>query len=98
MVALTSAKAIGGPRDARKMTNADNEINHGKTYTELDKFGLFLKANSALIGCSQEIQIPFADRRTDHEVELAVFIGRTAKRVSRAARSTTFWDIASDST
>ena len=51
----------------------------------MDKFGLFLKANSSLIGCAQQIQIPFADRRTDHEVELAVIIGRTAKRVSRQA-------------
>lgn len=81
-------KIIGAPinyKDHIDEANADNEINHGKTYTELDKFGLFLKANSSLIGCSQEIQIPFADRRTDHEVELAVIIGRTAKRVSRAA-------------
>jgi 2,4-diketo-3-deoxy-L-fuconate hydrolase len=80
-------KIIGAPinyKDHIDEANADNEINHGKTYTELDKFGLFLKANSSLIGCSQEIQIPFADRRTDHEVELAVIIGRTAKRVSRA--------------
>jgi 2,4-diketo-3-deoxy-L-fuconate hydrolase len=79
-------KIIGAPinyRDHIDEANADAEINHGKTYTELDKFGLFLKANSSLIGCSEEIEIPFADRRTDHEVELAVVIGREAKRVPR---------------
>jgi 2,4-diketo-3-deoxy-L-fuconate hydrolase len=79
-------KIIGAPinyKDHIAEANADTQINHGKTYTELDKFGLFLKANSSLIGCDEEIQIPFADRRTDHEVELAVVIGRTAKRVSR---------------
>jgi 2-keto-4-pentenoate hydratase/2-oxohepta-3-ene-1,7-dioic acid hydratase in catechol pathway len=79
-------KIIGAPinyKDHIAEANADAQINHGKTYTELDKFGLFLKANSSLIGCNEEIQIPFADRRTDHEVELAVVIGRTAKRVSR---------------
>lgn len=79
-------KIIGAPinyKDHIAEANADAEINNGKTYTELDKFGLFLKANSSLIGCSQDIQIPFPDRRTDHEVELAVIIGRKAKRVSR---------------
>jgi len=79
-------KIIGAPinyKDHIAEANADTQINHGKTFTELDKFGLFLKANSSLIGCSEEIEIPFADRRTDHEVELAVVIGRKAKRVSR---------------
>src|SRR2546423_8201919 len=78
-------KIIGAPinyKDHIAEANADAQINHGKTFTELDKFGLFLKANSSLIGCSEEIEIPFADRRTDHEVELAVVIGRKAKRVS----------------
>lgn len=80
-------KIIGAPinyRDHILEANADPEINNGKTYTELDKFGLFLKANSSMIGCSDEIQIPFEARRTDHEIELAVVIGREAKRVSRA--------------
>jgi len=79
-------KIIGAPinyRDHIEEANADSQIHHGKTYTELDKFGLFLKANSSLIGCSDQVQIPFADRRTDHEVELAIVIGREAKRVSR---------------
>ena len=80
------SKIIGAPinyQDHIDEANADAQINHGKTYTELDKFGLFLKANSSLIGCREDIQFPFPDRRTDHEVELAVVIGRTAKRVSR---------------
>jgi 2-keto-4-pentenoate hydratase/2-oxohepta-3-ene-1,7-dioic acid hydratase in catechol pathway len=79
-------KIIGAPinyKDHIAEANADAQINHGKTYTDLDKFGLFLKANSSLIGCAEEIEIPFPDRRTDHEVELAVVIGRKAKRVSR---------------
>jgi 2,4-diketo-3-deoxy-L-fuconate hydrolase len=79
-------KIIGAPinyKDHIAEANADTQINHGKTFTELDQFGLFLKANSSLIGCSEEVEIPFADRRTDHEVELAVVIGRKAKRVRR---------------
>jgi len=79
-------KIVAAPinyRDHIDEANADAQINHGKTYTELDKFGLFLKANSSLIGCSEEVVIPFPDRRTDHEVELAVVIGKKAKRVLR---------------
>jgi 2-keto-4-pentenoate hydratase/2-oxohepta-3-ene-1,7-dioic acid hydratase in catechol pathway len=79
-------KIIGAPinyRDHIAEANADAQINHGKTYTELDKFGLFLKAGSSLIGASEEIVIPFPDRRTDHEVELAVVIGRQGRRIRR---------------
>src|SRR5256714_10852759 len=77
-------KIIGAPinyKDHIAEANADAEINNGKTYTELDKFGLFLKANSSLIGCSQDIEIPFPDRRTDHEVELAVLYCRHTTRL-----------------
>jgi 2-keto-4-pentenoate hydratase/2-oxohepta-3-ene-1,7-dioic acid hydratase in catechol pathway len=46
--------------------------------------GVFLKATSSLVGPGEGVVIGRADRRTDHEVELAVVIGRTAKRVPRA--------------
>lgn len=50
---------------------------------KIQETGLFLKAASSLIGPSQPIVIHHADRRTDHEVELAVVIGRQCKDVSR---------------
>lgn len=43
--------------------------------------GLFLKATSSLIGPSESVTIRFPDRRTDHEIELAVVIGRRADRI-----------------
>jgi 2-keto-4-pentenoate hydratase/2-oxohepta-3-ene-1,7-dioic acid hydratase in catechol pathway len=43
--------------------------------------GFFLKAPSSIIGPGEAIRLPFADRRTDHEAELAVIIGRTARDV-----------------
>ena len=49
----------------------------------IHEIGLFLKATSSLVGCSDGITVGKPDRRTDHEVELAVVIGRTATRVSR---------------
>lgn len=49
----------------------------------IHEIGLFLKATSSLVGCSAGITLGKPDRRTDHEVELAVIIGRTATKVSR---------------
>ena len=51
----------------------------------IHEIGLFLKATSSLVGCSDGITVGKPDRRTDHEVELAVVIGRTASGVSRDA-------------
>ena len=42
---------------------------------------IFLKPPSALIGPDQTIILPRISKRVDHEVELAVIIGRRAKRV-----------------
>src|SRR5260221_2897717 len=46
--------------------------------------GFFLKAPSSIIGPGEAIRLPFADRRTDHEAELAVVIGRTASGIGEA--------------
>ncbi len=50
---------------------------------KIHETGLFLKATSALVGASEGIRLRKTERRTDHEIELAVIIGRTADRVSR---------------
>ena len=78
-------KIIGAPVNYRahiEEANRDGAINHGKTYTTLDQYGLFLKANSSLIGPADEVRLSFPDRRNDHEVELAVIIGAEARFVS----------------
>jgi len=46
--------------------------------------GLFLKASSSLVGPAEGVIIRKPDRRTDHEVELCVVIGKTASHVSKA--------------
>lgn len=77
-------KIIGAPVNYHahiEEANGDSEINNGKTFTTLEAYGLFLKANSSLIGTADEVQSAFAGRRTDHEVELAVVIGTTARHV-----------------
>ena len=43
----------------------------------------FLKACSSLVGPGQGVTRSFPDRRTDHELELAVVIGREARGIAR---------------
>jgi 2,4-diketo-3-deoxy-L-fuconate hydrolase len=46
--------------------------------------GMFLKANSALVGPSEGIPIRFPDRRNDHEVELVMVIGKAGSEIPQA--------------
>jgi 2-keto-4-pentenoate hydratase/2-oxohepta-3-ene-1,7-dioic acid hydratase in catechol pathway len=61
----------------------DQGIAHGREIKTIADWGLFLKAPSSLVGPGQPIRLRFAERRNDHEVELAVIIGREANRVPR---------------
>lgn len=47
-----------------------------KLGSDIGKAGIFLKANSSVIGMSEEIAIRFPDRRNDHEAEIVVIIGK----------------------
>lgn len=49
----------------------------------IHEMGLFLKAPSSLAGCSHGINLGPLDRRTDHEVELALVIGQRCRHVTR---------------
>jgi 2,4-diketo-3-deoxy-L-fuconate hydrolase len=50
----------------------------------IEEQGLFLKAVSALVGPSEGVALRFPDRRTDHEAELGLVIGRHAANVAEA--------------
>jgi len=82
-------KIIAAPVNYEKHLNevrSDVQLsasNPGNTLT-IHKAGLFLKATSSLVGPGEGIVIRTPDRRTDHEVELVIVIGRTADRVSSA--------------
>ena len=54
---------------------------HGKQ-RKIEEAGLFLKASSSLIGPSEGVVIRFPDRRTDHEAELGLVIGRRVSGIS----------------
>ena len=72
--------------------SADPAINHGvhmPTHegfaTPIDKYGLFLKSQTGVIGPGQKVILHWPGRRNDHEVELAVVIGRGGKNITREA-------------
>lgn len=44
--------------------------------------GLFLKSSSSLVGPGEGVKLRFPDRRTDHEMELGVIIGKRANNVA----------------
>ncbi len=61
---------------------ADAEVNLGARRGGIEDQGLFLKANSALVGPSEGVAVRFPDRRTDHEAELGLVIGKTASNIA----------------
>ena len=82
-------KLVAAPVNYQKHLDevrGDKDLHHntvGHTIT-IHSAGLFLKATSSLVGADEGIAVRKLDRRTDHEVELAVVIGKTASNVTRA--------------
>jgi 2-keto-4-pentenoate hydratase/2-oxohepta-3-ene-1,7-dioic acid hydratase in catechol pathway len=82
-------KIIAAPVNYQKHLDevrSDGQIHAGNpahTIT-IQQAGVFLKANSSLVGPGDGVTLRKPDRRTDHEVELAFVIGRRASRVSSA--------------
>lgn len=92
------SKIIGAPinyADHIEESKKDPGIAHGRTnISHIGDWGLFLKANSSLIGAGEEIRLRFPDRRNDHEVELAVVMGRRGDRISKATALDYVWGYA----
>ena len=83
------SKIIGAPinyNDHVAESIKDPGIAHGRTNIQkgIGEWGLFLKANSSLIGFGEEIRLRWPDRRNDHEVELAVVIGTRVRNIQPA--------------
>ena len=83
------SKIVGAPVNYQKHIDeakADAGINSGNpaNLAPIQKIGLFLKACSALVGPGEGIGLRKLDRRNDHEVELAVVMGKAANSVAAA--------------
>ncbi len=81
------SKIVGAPVNYQKHieeAKADAGINFGNPahLAPIQKIGVFLKACSALVGPGEGIELRKLDRRNDHEVELAVVMGKAANNVA----------------
>jgi 2,4-didehydro-3-deoxy-L-rhamnonate hydrolase len=83
------SKIIGTPvnyhahaEEARR--DAEIAVYHAGKQRSIEEQGLFLKASSSLVGPSEGVAIRFPDRRTDHEAELGVVIGRRTGPIAEA--------------
>jgi 2-keto-4-pentenoate hydratase/2-oxohepta-3-ene-1,7-dioic acid hydratase in catechol pathway len=59
---------------------SDKDITTDEWFSIEDK-GYFLKAPSSVVGPDHGIELPFSDRRVDHEIELAFVMGEDVKDV-----------------
>jgi 2-keto-4-pentenoate hydratase/2-oxohepta-3-ene-1,7-dioic acid hydratase in catechol pathway len=79
-------KIIGTPTnymDHREEAALQRDVFGGRYTGSIEEQGLFLKANSALVGPGEGVRLRFPDRRTDHEMELGVIIGRPASNIRK---------------
>ncbi|WP_411883296.1 fumarylacetoacetate hydrolase family protein [Polaromonas sp. YR568] len=62
----------------------DKAIHHQNQIGEIQRVGMFLKATSSVEGPSAGVKIARPDRRNDHEIELAVIIGKAGRNIPAA--------------
>ena len=77
-------KIIGIARNRKNLSgkSSDPEI-VGQSRKDGDPCHMFIKANSAIAGPSDGVELRFLDRRTDPEVELSIVIGKKGTDISR---------------
>ncbi|UOA33297.1 Ureidoglycolate lyase [Sulfitobacter sp. DSM 110093] len=79
-------KLIGAPVNYKlhlDEARADSEIHNDTKILTIHECGVFLKANSSLVGPGEGVVSTWADRRIDHEIELAAIIGKPCRNVSK---------------
>lgn len=79
-------KVVAAPVNYRKHleeARGDASIHYDNQIQEIQQVGLFLKANSSLVGPSHGVEIQQPDRRTDHEAEVVVVIGKAGRNIPR---------------
>jgi 2-keto-4-pentenoate hydratase/2-oxohepta-3-ene-1,7-dioic acid hydratase in catechol pathway len=82
---LNPGKIIAAPVNYQK--HLEEAIEDTATFSrahvrKIQETGLFLKSTSSLVGADEGVHLQLLDRRTDHEIELAVIIGKTCRDVS----------------
>ena len=80
-----TGKIIGVPVNYQKHVeeaNADVGTFTSRYTGGILEQGLFIKASSSLIGCSEAVRLSMPERLTHHELELGVVIGKKTRNVS----------------
>lgn len=73
------------PRPGKVVAAPVNYLDHKVEMAEqktIADYGVFLKATTSVVGPGAEVLLPYSDRRTDQEGELAVVVGRRARHVA----------------
>jgi 2-keto-4-pentenoate hydratase/2-oxohepta-3-ene-1,7-dioic acid hydratase in catechol pathway len=81
-----ATKVVAAPVNYRR--HQEEMGGSGGVYKDLsietiETYAGFIKATSSIVGPDEAIELPPGDRRVDHEAELGVVIGRTARNVSQ---------------
>ncbi len=79
------SKIIGAPINYQTHIDEsiiDDGIVSQRKISHISDWGLFLKANTSLVGPGDGVAVQFIEARNDHEVELAVVIGKACTHVS----------------
>lgn len=77
---LSAPLGVPGKIVAAPVNYLDHKVEMSEQKT-IAEYGVFLKANSSVIGPHGTVKLPYLDKRTDQEGELAVVIGRRARNV-----------------
>lgn len=81
------SKVMAAPTNYKKHIEEMQKRREGqpsKMGPNIGTAGIFLKANSSLVGPSEGIALRFPDRRNEHEVELVAVIGQKGTDISQA--------------
>ncbi|MGA1836888.1 fumarylacetoacetate hydrolase family protein [Herbiconiux sp. 11R-BC] len=73
------------PRPGKIIAAPVNYLDHKLEMSEqktIAEYGVFLKANSSVIGPGDTIRLPYSDRRTDQEGELGIVIGEGGRGIA----------------
>lgn len=79
------SKIMGAPINYQKHIDesvTDDGIISSRPISHISDWGMFLKANSALVGAGEGVTLRFTEARNDHEMELAVIIGKKGTNIS----------------
>lgn len=79
------SKIMGAPINYQKHIDesvTDDGIVSSRPISHISDWGMFLKANSALVGSDEGVALRFTEARNDHEMELAVIIGKKGTNIS----------------